>query len=254
MPADAPLAGECLIEKRFYEGSNRRHDCLPSAMNSSPAAATSRLRSAVASRYQPLTHHPHVHCLVPGGGVAFDGRRWVGCKPNFLFSVHALSRTFRRIFLEGLEAAFRRCELGFFTDLAPLADPGAFAERMGALLNSSFVVYAKPPFGGPERVLAHSLSTACPHLRAPGAPRPRWAHHIAVPFREQPDNEAPLISYRITAGSGRRTASSRMRPSNATSTKLTTSCGPNFARRLKTLAKFVISVSSCGVPVSFSGQ
>ena len=104
---------------------------------------------------QTLTHHPHVHCLVPGGGLATDGERWIACKPNFLLSVHALSRTFRRLFLDGLAAAFRRGELGFFGQLGPLADPAAFAERMRALSHSAFVVYAKPPFGGPERVLAY---------------------------------------------------------------------------------------------------
>ena len=104
---------------------------------------------------QTLTHHPHVHCLVPGGGVALDGQRWVGCKPNFLLSVRALSKTFRRLFLDGLEAAFRRSELGFFGGLVPLAEAAAFAERVRALRHSPFVVYAKPPFGGPERVLAY---------------------------------------------------------------------------------------------------
>jgi Putative transposase/Transposase zinc-binding domain len=104
---------------------------------------------------QTLTHHPHVHCLVPGGGVALNGQRWVACKPNFLLSVRALSKTFRRLFLDGLAAAFRRGALGFFGELAPLADSCAFAERMRALRESPFVVYAKPPFGGPERVLAY---------------------------------------------------------------------------------------------------
>ena len=104
---------------------------------------------------QTLTHHPHVHCLVTGGGVALDGRRWVACKPNFLLSVRALSKTFRRLFLDGLEAAFRRSELGFFGDLIPQADAAAFAARVRALRQSAFVVYAKPPFGGPERVLAY---------------------------------------------------------------------------------------------------
>ena len=104
---------------------------------------------------QTLTHHPHVHCLVPGGGVALDGQRWIPCKPNFLLSVHALSKTFRRLFLDGLAAAFARGELGFFGDLVPLADPGAFGERLRALRENAFVVYAKPPFGGPERVLAY---------------------------------------------------------------------------------------------------
>ena len=104
---------------------------------------------------QTLTHHPHVHCLVPGGGVALDGQRWVACKPNFLLSVRALSKIFRRLFLDGLEAAFRRGDLGFFGDLVPLAEVAAFAERVCALRQSAFVVYAKPPFGGPERVLAY---------------------------------------------------------------------------------------------------
>ena len=104
---------------------------------------------------QTLTHHPHVHCLVPGGGVALDGQRWVACKPNFLLSVRALSKTFRRLFLDGLKAAFHRGELGFFGDLAPLVEVGAFAERVRTLSDSRFVVYAKPPFGGPERVLAY---------------------------------------------------------------------------------------------------
>ena len=82
---------------------------------------------------QTLTHHPHVHCLVPGGGIALDGERWIACKPNFLLSVQALSRTFRRLFLDSLAAAFRRGGLGVFGELAPLADPAAFAERMRAL-------------------------------------------------------------------------------------------------------------------------
>jgi hypothetical protein len=121
---------------------------------------------------QTLTRHPHVHCLVPGGGVALDGGRWIGCKPNFLLSVHALSKAFRRLFLDGLAAAFHRGQLHFFGDLAKLADPYAFTERMRALRKSPFVVYAKPPFGGPERVLAylarytHRAAIANSRLRA----------------------------------------------------------------------------------------
>ena len=104
---------------------------------------------------QTLTHHPHVHCLVPGGGVALDGSRWIGCKPNFLLSVHALSKAFRRLFLNGLAAAFHRSQLRFFGDLTKLADSSAFVERIRALRKSPFFVYAKPPFGGPERVLTY---------------------------------------------------------------------------------------------------
>ena len=113
---------------------------------------------------QTLTHHPHVHCLVPGGGVALDGERWVACKPNFLLSVHALSRTFRRIFLDSLDAAFRRGELGFFGNLARLAERGAFAERVNALRQSSFVVYAKPPSADPSACSPISLAT---HIEPP---------------------------------------------------------------------------------------
>ena len=104
---------------------------------------------------QTLTHHPHVHCLVPGGGVALDGKRWVEARPNFLLSVHALSKAFRRLFLDGLEAESEKGELSFFGELARLAEPEAFNARMRALRQSPFVVYAKPPFGGPARVLAY---------------------------------------------------------------------------------------------------
>ena len=118
-------------------------------------SAKSGLIAVLHSWGQTLTHHPHVHCLVPGGGVALDGARWIGCKPNFLLSVQALSKAFRRLFLDGLAVAFTCGQLRFFGNLTPLADPSAFAERMRALRKSPFVVYAKPPLGGPERVLAY---------------------------------------------------------------------------------------------------
>ena len=82
---------------------------------------------------QTLTHHRHVHCLVPGGGVALDNRRWVEAKPNFLLSVHALSKAFRRLFLDGLKAESEKGELSFFGELARLAEPEAFKARMRAL-------------------------------------------------------------------------------------------------------------------------
>jgi putative transposase/transposase-like zinc-binding protein len=104
---------------------------------------------------QTLTHHPHVHCVVPGGGVSLDGERWIACKPGFFLPVRALSRLFRRLFLVGLEAAFHKGELRFFGELARLAEPSAFAERLRVLRRTDWVVYAKPPFGGPEQVLAY---------------------------------------------------------------------------------------------------
>ena len=104
---------------------------------------------------QTLTHHPHVHCVVPGGGLSLDGQRWIACKPGFFLPVKPLARLFRRLFLEGLEAAFKNGALLFFNDLASLAEPCAFVRRLGALRQIDWVVYAKPPFGGPEQVFAY---------------------------------------------------------------------------------------------------
>jgi hypothetical protein len=102
-----------------------------------------------------LTHHPHVHCIVPGGGISLDSERWVSCRPNFFLSVRVLSRLFRRLFLDKLVAAHDAGRLGFFNDLAPLADRDAFDAHLAPVRNLKWVVYAKPPFGGPEAVLAY---------------------------------------------------------------------------------------------------
>ena len=104
---------------------------------------------------QTLRHHPHIHCLVPGGGPSLDGTRWVACRPGFFLPVRVLSRLFRRLFLAELDAAFAASRLGFFGDLAALAEPAAFARRLKELHRVEWVVYAKPPFGGPEQVLAY---------------------------------------------------------------------------------------------------
>ena len=102
-----------------------------------------------------LTHHPHVHMIVPGGGISSDGERWVSCRPGFFLPVRVLSRLFRRLFLEKLAAAHGACRLDFFGDHAPLADRGAFAAYLAPLRKVEWVVYAKRPFGGPEAVLAY---------------------------------------------------------------------------------------------------
>jgi len=104
---------------------------------------------------QNLHHHPHVHCVVPGGGPSLDGTRWVACRPGFFLPVRVLSRLFRRLFLDGLRAAFESGDLGFFGELAGLAEPAAFARRLRAVRQVDWVVYAKPPFGGPAQVLAY---------------------------------------------------------------------------------------------------
>ncbi|WP_137803702.1 IS91 family transposase [Caulobacter sp. 3R27C2-B] len=102
-----------------------------------------------------LTHHPHVHCIVPGGGLALDGQSWVSCRPRFFLPVRVLSRLFRRLFLEKLAAAHAEGQLSFFGELASLADRAAFAARLAPLRRIEWVVYAKRPFAGPEAVLAY---------------------------------------------------------------------------------------------------
>ena len=102
-----------------------------------------------------MTHHPHVHMIVPGGGIALDGNSWVSCRPGFFLPVRVLSRLFRRLVLEKLVAAYAADRLHFFGDHAPLADPQAFAAYLAPLRRSEWVVYSKRPFGGPEAVLAY---------------------------------------------------------------------------------------------------
>jgi hypothetical protein len=102
-----------------------------------------------------LTHHPHVHGIVPGGGLAVDADRWVCCRPGFFLPVRVLSRYFRRRFLEQLALAHAKGELHFFGEHAELADPTRFAEWLVPLREIEWVVYAKRPFAGPEAVLAY---------------------------------------------------------------------------------------------------
>jgi hypothetical protein len=102
---------------------------------------------------QNLQHHPHVHCLVPGGGLSPDGMRWIACRPGFFLPVRVLSRLFRRLFLEYLQTAFP--DLLFFAELAGLADHSAFNRGLAELRRIDWVVYAKRPFAGPAQVLAY---------------------------------------------------------------------------------------------------
>jgi hypothetical protein len=102
-----------------------------------------------------LTHHPHVHVIVPGGGLSPDGSRWIACKRSFFLPVRVLSRLFRRLFLEGIATLKEAGRLDFFGDLAPLADKRAFDAALAPLRRSEWVVYAKRPFAGPQAVFAY---------------------------------------------------------------------------------------------------
>jgi hypothetical protein len=115
-----------------------------------------------------LTHHPHVHGIVPGGGLSPDGERWVACRPGFFLPVRVLSRLFRRRFLEELAAMHGRGQLRFFGEYAALADQATFARWLAPLRACEWVVYAKRPFAGPGAVLAY-LS--------------RYTHRVAISNR-----------------------------------------------------------------------
>lgn len=100
-----------------------------------------------------LLHHPHLHCVVPGGGPSPDGIRWVRCKPGFFLHVRVLSLLFRRLFLEQLQFAFDSGRLQFFNSLEIIRDRRAFVHYLEPLKKAKWVVYAKRPFAGPEQVL-----------------------------------------------------------------------------------------------------
>jgi hypothetical protein len=104
---------------------------------------------------QNLQHHPHLHCIVPGGGLSPDGEEWISCPRGFFLPVRVLSRLFRRLFLEGLQKLFDKNELTFAEQLSHLHDSNEFCRYLFPLRNTEWVVYSKRPFGGPEQVLSY---------------------------------------------------------------------------------------------------
>ena len=117
---------------------------------------------------QTLTYHPHVHVIVPGGGLAPDGKTWIACRPGFFLPVRVLQRLYRRLFLQKLAAAHAAGRLQFFYALAPLSDPRAFARHLAPSRRLDWIVYAKKPFAGPEQVLRYLA---------------RYTHRIAISNR-----------------------------------------------------------------------
>jgi len=127
---------------------------------------------------QNLQHHPHVHCVVPGGGISPDGKRWISRKPGFLGP--GLSDLFRRLFLEGLTAAFDAGELRFFTELVDFNDPKAFAAVLARLCTTEWVVYTKKSFAGPKQVLAYLT---------------RYTHRVAIANTRLLDLDETHVSF-----------------------------------------------------------
>jgi len=130
---------------------------------------------------QNLQHHPHVHCIVPGGGISPDGKRWIACRPGFFLPVRVLSRLFRRLFLQGLEAMHAAGELQFFTDLATLKYADEFRAYLAPLRTTEWVVYAKKPFAGPKQVLAYLA---------------RYTHRVAIANSRLLDLDQTHVSFR----------------------------------------------------------
>ena len=128
-----------------------------------------------------MTHHPHVHMIVPGGGLSPDGKKWVACKPGVFLHVRVLSRLFRRLFLDGLVALHQAKELAFYGELEQLAQTDAFTAWLAPFRKSEWVVYSKPPFGGPEAVLAY-LS--------------RYTHRVAISNHRLISAHADTVSFR----------------------------------------------------------
>ena len=128
-----------------------------------------------------LTHHPHVHMIVPGGGIALNGQRWISSRPAFLLPVRVLGKLFRRLFLTRLIALHDAGRLAFFGNLAPLADRRAFQRHLSPVRHKRWVVYAKPPFARPEAVLAY-LS--------------RYTHRVAISNRRLLAFDATGVTFR----------------------------------------------------------
>ena len=128
-----------------------------------------------------MTHHPHVHVIVPGGGLSADGTQWIACRSGFFLPVKVLSKLFRRLFLEGLIRLHNAGKLKFFGELSKLADPGVFATHLAPLRTTDWIVYAKPPFGGPEAVLAY-LS--------------RYTHRVAISNHRLVSADASTVAFR----------------------------------------------------------
>jgi hypothetical protein len=130
---------------------------------------------------QNLMHHPHLHCVVPGGGLSADGQRWVSCRPGFFLPVRVLSRFFRRRFLELITHAFDCGELEFFSSVKELADREAFCRYLDPVREKEWVVYAKAPFAGPEQVLDYVG---------------RYTHRVAISNNRLMDIDDEKVTFR----------------------------------------------------------
>ena len=128
-----------------------------------------------------MTHHPHIHMIVPGGGISLDGQRWVASRAGFLLPVRVLSKLFRRLYLTGMMALHAAGKLAFFGEMQDLADHRTFLRYLAPLRRKNWVVYAKPPFAGPAAVLAYLA---------------RYTHRVAISNRRLISMDEAVITFR----------------------------------------------------------
>jgi hypothetical protein len=162
-----------------------------------------------------LTHHPHLHCIIPAGGIALDGQHWQRCRPGFFLPVRVLSRLFRRRLLQALDRAWRDGQVKCFGDLRALTEPGAFTRFLARLRKTEWVVYAKAPFAGPGAVLAYLA---------------RYTHRVAISNARRTSSSAGSSSTSYPrACTGSATTGCSPMPDG-----LATSHGPgSYSRRLR---------------------
>jgi hypothetical protein len=177
--ADIAYQNKALIYALLFKASSQT--MLTIAADPKHLGARIGILSVLHTWGSALTHHPHVHMIVPGGGFSLDGKSWVACRANFFLSVRVLSRLFRRLLLEKLAAAHAAGELQFFGNHAELADAKAFAAYLAPLRNSEWVVYSKRPFGGPEEVLRYLA---------------RYTHRVAISNRRLIAYDEKGVSFR----------------------------------------------------------
>ena len=155
----------------MFQGRGERNlirGSLTIAADPRPLGARIGITAVLHSWGSAMTHHPHIHMIVPGGGISRDGQRWIAARAGFLLQVRVLSRLFRRLFLTGLLALHAGGQLAFFGEAQGLADHCAFRRYLAPLRRKNWVVYAKPPFAGPAAVLAYLA---------------RYTHRVAISNR-----------------------------------------------------------------------
>jgi hypothetical protein len=151
--ADFAFANKAVIYDILFKASAEA--TLTIAADQRPLGARVAITSVLHTWGSAMTHHPHVHMIVPGRGLSADSSKWIACRPDFILAVRVLSRLFRRLVIEMLLEAHKTGKLVFFGMHQPLADAGSFVNFLRLLSQCEWVVYAKKPFGGPEAVLAY---------------------------------------------------------------------------------------------------